>query len=121
VIPDAENSDPPTERPEIVTGAVPVDDRVIDWFAVCPTVTLPKLTLFVLTLRVGVLPFALARLAPEKTVSRQIANIRIRLLFQEGLTYDCSLRHKGVPAQLKRIYHLRKPYRTAGFLGLHIP
>lgn len=49
VTPVVVNKDPATVRPEIVTGAVPVEESVMVCFAVCPTVTLPKLTLVELT------------------------------------------------------------------------
>ena len=53
VNPDAVNSEPATEMPEIATGAVPLAVRTTDFVAYCPTVTLPKSMLVALTLRVG--------------------------------------------------------------------
>lgn len=53
VTPDAANKEPATDRLEIVTGAAPVDLRVIDFLAVCPATTLPKSTLVELTLKVA--------------------------------------------------------------------
>lgn len=41
VTPDAVKSDPATEMPEIVTGAVPVEVKTTGCEDVCPTVTLP--------------------------------------------------------------------------------
>jgi hypothetical protein len=55
-IPDEVNSDPTIEVPEIVTGAVPVEDRVNDCEAVWPAITLPKFTAVVLALSVGTPP-----------------------------------------------------------------
>lgn len=55
--PEVEKADPVFEIPEIVTGAVPVEESVSDCDAVCPTLTLPKLTVDKLTLRVGTAAF----------------------------------------------------------------
>jgi len=55
VIPVAPKSEPATEIPEMVTEAVPVDLRTIVWVAVCPMLTLPKLIVVLLRLRVRVL------------------------------------------------------------------
>jgi hypothetical protein len=54
LIPAALKSEPATERPETVTGAVPVELRVMVWVALCPVWTFPKLTLVVFTPSVGV-------------------------------------------------------------------
>jgi hypothetical protein len=53
VTPVAENSDPATEMPEIVTGALPVEDRVTLCETVCPTAMLPKLIVDALTASTG--------------------------------------------------------------------
>jgi len=52
--PTAPKSDPATEMEEIVTGDLPVDERVMECVAVWPIFTLPKETVVALTLRVGV-------------------------------------------------------------------
>ena len=52
VNPDAVNSDPATEIPEIVTGAVPVAVTTTGFVPYCPTTTLPKSTLAALMPRV---------------------------------------------------------------------
>lgn len=52
------NKDPATVRPEIVTGVVPETESVMLCFAVCPTVTLPKLTFVELTVSVDVEGFS---------------------------------------------------------------
>ena len=54
VIPVALNAEPETETAEMVTGAVPVELIVTDWVVLCPVCTLPKLTLALLALSVGV-------------------------------------------------------------------
>lgn len=54
VIPEEVKSEPAIDMPEIVTGAVPTEESVSDWVAVCPAVTLPKLIVVVLALRVGI-------------------------------------------------------------------
>ncbi|MFZ0745002.1 MAG: hypothetical protein WAM85_11385 [Terracidiphilus sp.] len=51
--PDSVNSEPATEMAEIVTGAVPVEVKTTGSLDVCPTITLPKARLFVLTLSVS--------------------------------------------------------------------
>ena len=53
VNPDAVNSEPATEIPEIATGAVPVAVRTTDFVPYCPTATLPKSMLVAPMLRVG--------------------------------------------------------------------
>ena len=53
VTPDHINSDPEIEIPETVTGAVPVELSVTVCVAVCPATTLPKFTVVVLVLSVG--------------------------------------------------------------------
>ena len=53
VNPDTVNSEPATEMPEIVTGAVPLAVRTTGFVAYCPTTTLPKSMLVALTLKVG--------------------------------------------------------------------
>jgi hypothetical protein len=52
VNPDTVNSEPATEIPEIVTGAVPVAVRTTPFVPYCPTATLPKSTLAALMPRV---------------------------------------------------------------------
>jgi hypothetical protein len=59
------NEDPETVRLEIVTVAVPVSESVMVCFAVCPTVTLPKLTEVELTVRVDVEGFSFRENAVE--------------------------------------------------------
>jgi hypothetical protein len=58
VTPVVVNEDPATVRLEIVTGTVPAAESVMVCFAVCPTVTLPKLTLVELTVSVDVEGFS---------------------------------------------------------------
>ena len=53
VTPETENPVPLTLAAVTVTGAVPVEDRVIDWVAGEFTRTLPKEMLVALTLSVG--------------------------------------------------------------------
>lgn len=65
VKPVAENRDPVTVRLETVTGALPVEESVMVCLAVCPTVTLPKLTLFELTVSVPDPPFSRIEKAAE--------------------------------------------------------
>jgi hypothetical protein len=58
VTPEAVKSEPAMEMPEMVTGAVPVEDNVTGRVAVCPTVTLPKLRLAGLRVKVEVAAFS---------------------------------------------------------------
>src|ERR1700749_1832806 len=53
VMPDAENNDPATDIPKIVTGALPVELRVTDCDALRPTRTSPKLIVDELTASTG--------------------------------------------------------------------
>jgi len=55
--PVAEKSDPATDSAEMLTAPVPVEESVIDFFTVCPTVTSPKLTEVALSASVGVVAF----------------------------------------------------------------
>jgi hypothetical protein len=57
VTPDHANSDPLLEIPDTVAGAVPVEFSVTVCDALCPATTLPKFTVVVLTLKVGIAAF----------------------------------------------------------------
>lgn len=52
------NKDPATVRLETDTGVAPAAERVMVCFAVCPTVTLPKLTFVELTVSVDAEAFS---------------------------------------------------------------
>ena len=54
VIPVALKGAPETETAVMVTGAVPVELTVSDWVVLCPVCALPKPTLALLALSVGV-------------------------------------------------------------------
>jgi hypothetical protein len=60
VIPAALKVEPATEIAEMVTGDVPVELMITGWVALCPVCTLPKLTLALLALSVGVVGGAAA-------------------------------------------------------------